>query len=83
MTTKEQYLAHLRKYLKAKSTTLLIDDYFAKKARHALHCLGGMAGSWRTDYSECTYYCPQIIEGVAVDISTVEKIRSHYEQVAA
>lgn len=76
MTTKEQNRKLLREYLRARAQFPWIARYAAGAARTALNDLGGIAGSWRTDYSECTYY--YTVHNVG-DLSTVEKVRQYYE----
>ena len=83
MTNKEQKLAFLQQYLSCRDVFPWVSRCADDEARTALHALGGMAGSWRTDYSECTYYYPVLIGGRLVDLSTVEKVRDYYEKEAA
>lgn len=80
MTSKEQSIAFLKQYLQAKKLFPRVADYAKQAAIDRLQGLGGMGGSWRTDYSECTYYTPQRVDGQLVDLSTVKKIRAFYEQ---
>lgn len=81
MTSKEQNLAYLRMYLKCRKVYPWIAGYASIAAATALQHIGGMAGSWRTDYSECTYSAPQLINGEFVDLSTVEKVRVFNENL--
>ena len=80
MTAKEQSIVMLRDYIKARRLTPWIASYAEQAMIHILQELGGMAGTWRNDYSECTYYHPQRINGELVDLSTVEKVRAFYER---
>ena len=80
MTAKEQSLKFLRNYIKVNAFFPTI-AWFEKQ--HAIDCLqnvGGIAGSWRTDYSECTYSQPMRVNGKLVDLSTVELVRAFYER---
>ena len=79
MTRKEQNIVFLRDYIKARRAYPWIAAYAEQAMIHILQELGGMGGTWRTDYSECTYYHPQRINGELVDLSTVEKVRDFYE----
>ena len=81
MTSKELNISFLRQYILARSVVPLIACCAVEDARRALQNIGGMAGSWRTDYSECTYYSQQRVDGALVDLSTVENVRRHYEAV--
>lgn len=83
MTTKEQNLCFLHQYIFAKQFTPWIANYAEQKARECLQDIGGILGSWRTDYSECTYYYAQMINSKMVDLSTLEKVREFHERVAA
>ena len=83
MTGKQQKLELLHQYIAARIIAPWIADYAEQHAARWLDHIGGMAGTWRTDYSECTYYHPQRIKGVLVDLSTVEKVRAYFEGVAA
>ena len=56
-----------------------IAEYAEQDTIERLQSLGGMTGTWRTDYSECTYHNPQRINGVLVDLSTIVKVRAFYE----
>ena len=80
MTSKEQSLKFLRNYIKVKAVFPTIARYAEQHAINCLQNLGGIAGSWRTDYSECTYSQPQRVNGQVVDLSTVEKVRAFYER---
>ena len=80
MTSKEQRIAYLKQYLAARADYPWIAALAESFIRTLLDGLDGMAGTWRTDYSECTYYNPQMIESVLVDLSTVEKVREFYEK---
>ena len=79
MTSKEQCLVYLRQYLKARQVVPWIARYAEWDMPSKLQALGGIAGTWRTDYSECMYDSPQLMDGVLVDLSTVEKVRSFHE----
>lgn len=79
MNSKQQSIAYLPQYLGARAMYPWIAANFENRARSILHGLGGISGSWRTDYSECTYSQPQLIDGVLVDLSTGEKVRNYYE----
>ena len=82
MTSKQQSIVYLRQYLAARLTAPWIAGHFEDIARSILQGLGGIAGSWRTDYSECTYTHPQRINGTLVDLSTLKKVRAYYEGAA-
>jgi hypothetical protein len=83
MTSKEQSIRLFRMYLACRDVFPWIARYAVQDIHQQLNSIGGMAGSWRTDYSECTYYVPQLINGKTVDLSTVEKVRDYYEGVTA
>lgn len=83
MTSKEQSIIFLRSYLACRAISPWIAKYAEEDMRQKLNSIGGIAGSWRTDYSECTYCTPQLINGHSVDLKTVEKIRAYYEGLAA
>ena len=83
MTSKEQNIAFLHQYIKARRVAPFIAEYAESNIIERLQRLGGIAGTWRTDYSECTYCHPQRVNGVLVDLSTVENIRSCFEGMAA
>ena len=79
MTSKEQSIWFLRQYIQAKRLTPWIADRAEQEAIIRLQAIGGIAGTWRTDYSECTYNQPMRINGKLVDLSTVAKVRAFYE----
>lgn len=83
MTAKQQAIEFLRQYLLAQVITPWVAKHAEERAAQCLQAIGGIAGSWRTDYSECTYYYPQMINGRMVDLSTVEKVRAYCEKEAA
>ena len=80
MTAKEQRIVLLRSYIKARRVFPGIAVYAEQHAINCLQNLGGMAGTWRTDYSECTYSRPQWVNGALVDLSTVELVRAFYDR---
>lgn len=83
MTSKQQKLEFLRQYLSCRNSAPWVARCAEDEARAALQAIGGIAGTWRTDYSECTYYYPVLLGGRLVDLSTVEKVRDYYEREAA
>ena len=83
MTRKEQSRVFLRDYIRGVAVFPSLAWHQKQRATDCLQELGGMAGTWRTDYSECTYYQAQRINGELVDLSTVEKIRAFYERSGA
>ena len=84
MTAKEQTIRYLRDYLAFRQQFPwifnLAQAHLDLHAKQWLNNIGGMAGTWRVDYPECTYYYPQWIDGRFVDLCTVEKVRIFYEQ---
>ena len=80
MTSKEQNIKFLRNYIKARHIFPVVAVYAQQHAINCLQNIGGMAGSWRTDYSECTYSQPMRVNDKLVDLSTVEKVRAFYER---
>ena len=80
MTSKEQRIVMLRKYIKARRVFPGVAVYAEQHAINCLQNLGGIAGSWRTDYSECTYSQPMRVNGQIVDLSTVELVRAFYDR---
>ena len=83
MTHKEQSRRFLRDYIKAKSPFSWVANCAQSQAIQCLNNIGGISGSWRTDYSECTYATPQRVNGQVVDLSTIERVRAFHEQLAA
>ena len=92
MDHKQQNLSLLRQHIAFKAGLPYFAaphaDYWPRArceeaARRALHELGGIAGDWRTDRSECTYYAPQRVNGALVDLSTVERVREAIEGIRA
>lgn len=81
MTHKEQSGRFLRDYIKAKAVFPWVASCAQSRATQCLNDIGGIAGSWRTDYSECTYATPQRVNGQAVDLSTIERVRAFHEAV--
>ena len=79
MTSKEQTIEYIRQYISARAVGFWIAEYAEQDTIERLQSLGGMTGTWRTDYSECTYHNPQRINGVLVDLSTIVKVRAFYE----
>ena len=80
MTGIEQSKKFLRQYISAKQLHPWVAEHAQERAIRALNHLGGIEGSWRTDYGLCTYYAPQKLNGRLVDLSTVEKVREYHEQ---
>ena len=80
MTSKERNLKFLRQYLKARSAFPWVAIYAEQAVINTLQRIGGIAGSWSTDYSECTYSQTQWVNGKRVDLSTVELLRAFYER---
>ena len=80
MTSKAQSLKFLRNYIKVKAVFPGVAVYAEQQTINCLQNLGGIAGSWRTDYSECTYSQPQQVNGKLVDLSTVELVRAFYDR---
>ena len=80
MTSKEQSLKFLRNHIKVNAVFPTIARYAERQTIDCLQNLGGMAGSWRTDYSECTYSQPMRFNGQIVDLSTVELVRAFYDR---
>ena len=76
MTNKEQHRRFLRDYLAARKTYKDVASYADEAAANSLHALGGMALSWRTDLSECTYYYPVRIDGRMVDLSNFNAVQA-------
>ena len=84
MTGKEQNISCLRQYLVARKVAPWIvglgNALIDPEMRRRLDLIGGIAGSWRTDYSECTYSSPQLVDEKLVDLSTIQKVRDFYEK---
>ena len=80
MTSKEQSLKFLRNHIKVNAVFPTIARYSERQTIDCLQNLGGIAGTWRTDYSECTYSQPQRVNGALVDLSTVELVRAFYDR---
>ena len=78
MTSKEQNLKFLRNHIKVNAVFPTIAKYSERQTIECLQNLGGIAGSWRTDYSECTYSQPVRVNNALVDLSTVELVRAFY-----
>lgn len=78
-TAKQQNMTRFRAHIEGR--TAFGEPVTPEQAAQSLEAIGGMAGTWRTDYSECTYTHPQRIDGVLVDLSAVENIRAHHERI--
>jgi hypothetical protein len=76
MTSKQQHLEFLRQYIAAKLVAPWIAACADERAIECLQLIGGIAGDWRLDVSECTYYYPVMVAGILVDLSTIEKVRA-------
>ena len=61
MWAREQSYVYLKQYIVAQKATPWIAkmDHVEDRARCALQHLGGMAGDWYGQRSDCTYYYPQ------------------------
>ena len=79
MMNSEQNRQWLMQYLGARKQFPWIASCAEDRVRQALNEMGGMAGSWRSDYPACTYYHPCRIDGGMVDLSTIAKVKQFYE----
>ena len=78
--TRNEWAKHwFGEFLEIKNRAPWIANDVSDKAGHLLNEMGGVAGSWRTDYPMCTYYYPVRIGDQMFDLSTPEKVRAHYE----
>jgi hypothetical protein len=62
MWAREQSVSYLKQYIRArKATPWVVNAYpgSEERARSALQYLGGMAGDWYGNRSDCNYYYPQ------------------------
>jgi hypothetical protein len=62
MWAREQSVSYLKQYIRArKATPWVVNAYpgSEERARSALQYLGGMAGDWYGNRSDCHYYYPQ------------------------
>jgi hypothetical protein len=73
----------LKEYLQVRTQSRLIAQIAEGHARQALAHLGGVAGSWRSDFSETCYTAPQRIDGRLVDLSTPDKVHKYYDSCSA
>ena len=62
MWAREQSVCYLKQYIRAqKATPWVVNAYpgSEERARSALQYLGGIAGDWYGNRSDCDYYYPQ------------------------
>ena len=61
MWAREQSVCYLKQYIVAKKATpwIAMMNDVEDRARSALQHLGGMAGDWYGNRSDCHYYYPQ------------------------
>ena len=62
MWAREQSYCYLKQYIRArKATTWVVNacPSSEERARSAIQYLGGMAGDWYGNRSDCQYYYPQ------------------------
>jgi len=62
MWAREQSVHYLKQYIRArKATPWVVNAYpgSEERARSALQYLGGIAGDWYGNRSDCHYYYPQ------------------------
>jgi hypothetical protein len=62
MWAREQSVRYLQQYIHARNETPWVTTMcpdIEDRARSALQYLGGMAGDWYSQRSDCTYYYPQ------------------------
>ena len=62
MWAREQSIHYLKQYIRARKTTPWVVSMCPsseERARCAIQYLGGMAGDWYGNQSDCQYYYPQ------------------------
>jgi len=60
MWAREQSVCYLKQYIRAQTATpWVVNAGSEERARLALQYLGGMAGDWYGNRSDCHYYYPQ------------------------
>jgi len=62
MWAREQSIHYLRQYIHARKTTPWVANMCPnseERAKYAIQYLGGMAGDWYGNQSDCHYYYPQ------------------------
>jgi hypothetical protein len=65
MWAREQSITYLKQYICARNTTpwvVKMCPSSEERARSILQYLGGMAGDWYGQRSDCTYYYPQKVK---------------------
>lgn len=72
----------LKEYLQVRKSSRLIASHAEDAVRQAFVHLGGIAGSWRSDYSETCYFAPVRIDGTLHDFSTPGKVAAYYDERA-
>jgi hypothetical protein len=63
MWAREQSIHYLKQYIHARNNTPWIVNThldIEERARYALQYLGGIAGDWYGQRSDCTYYYSQV-----------------------